>query len=276
MIRRWLAENAAHQSAYDAARRAWHGVSPLGVASANTLRGRRLLTRRSVGAALAASVAAVAVFIGLDRSAADMRTGMGEVREIVLPDGGTAWLDTDSAIALAYDGDARNVTVIKGQAWFDVADEARPFVVRTHDTTITDIGTVFGVRRDGEATEVFVSEGEVRVECRASLVAVRPGAMAACTRDGLTDARPADVEAARVWQSGRLVFVDRPLGEVLKEIDRYAPGMTIGMLSGSKKARRVTAHLELDQLASGLDALAASENLRISRLGPVVLIGEKS
>lgn len=272
-IRAWLAADPGHKAAYDAVHGAWHGIGPLAPLpwAANDRPVRRRPSKAAL-AALAAGMVGVVVLIGLERSAADIRTRPGEVREVALPDGGRAWLDTDSAIDLAYGADTRQVTVLKGQAWFDVADEARPFVVRTHDATITDIGTVFGVRRDGDATRVYVREGEVRVSCADAEAAVLPGAMAACTRGGLAERGAADIAAVSGWQDGRLSFIDRPLREILREIDRYSPGLTFVRLPPDVARRRVTAYLELERLEAGLEALAASEGLTISRVGPATLV----
>ena len=50
----------------------------------------------------------------------------------------------------------------RGEALFTVIhDESRPFIVKTGGATLTDAGTAFNVVRNGDVTEVAVSEGLV-------------------------------------------------------------------------------------------------------------------
>ena len=62
---------------------------------------------------------------------------------------------------------------------------------------------------------------------------------------------------------------------MLAEVDRYTPGALVVQLDPAALQRRVTVYLELDQLASGLDALAGAEGLNLVRLGPVTLVRSK-
>ena len=53
----------------------------------------------------------------------------------------------DSTLALSYGAGGRDVALLAGQAFFDVASlQGRPFRVRSGDVTVTVIGTAFGVR----------------------------------------------------------------------------------------------------------------------------------
>ncbi|WP_171981926.1 FecR domain-containing protein [Brevundimonas sp. LM2] len=276
-LRSWLAARPEHQAAFDRVKRAWHGVAPLGESSLVDRRWRPRANRRTFGAGLATAAAAVLAIIvwpELQLAGADERSGEGEVRMVSLPDGGTAWLDTDSAFDIDYSVDERRIVIRRGQAWFDVAPETRPFLVKAGDATITDIGTVFGVRRDGGSVNVVVREGEVRMACVGDLRAVLPNQSAVCGAGELSPIAPVDASRVAEWQTGRLTFAGQTVGSVLSELDRYTPGPIWVRLEPSARQRRVTALFELADLDAGLQALATTEGLRITRWGPVTIVSQ--
>jgi transmembrane sensor len=82
------------------------------------------------------------------RFAADHVTAAGETARVSLPDGSTAWLNTDSALRVAFDGARRLIRLLEGEALFEVAhDPARRFAVLAHDGLSTALGTRFAVLR---------------------------------------------------------------------------------------------------------------------------------
>ena len=93
-----------------------------------------------------------------------LTTGVGETRTIRLPDGSiiSAGADTD-LVATLLKG-SRTVVLGNGEAYFRVVkNPGRPFTVRAGDTTVTDIGTAFDVRRTLNGVIVAVAEGVVDV-----------------------------------------------------------------------------------------------------------------
>ena len=75
------------------------------------------------------------------------RTGHGEQLTHRLADDSVLHLDTDSAVTIRYSNNERLVTLIAGQADFEVAHEPnRPFRVLAGSAEIIDIGTKFDVR----------------------------------------------------------------------------------------------------------------------------------
>ena len=117
------------------------------------------------GLAIAASVTAFAL-LGLPLP---LGGNAVEPQEIVtLKDGSVATLGGDARIAIAMTDDARTITILSGEAIFDVAHDAeRPFVVRSGDVFAQATGTVYSVRRAGTAGgTVSVSEGSVLVWAR--------------------------------------------------------------------------------------------------------------
>ena len=83
----------------------------------------------------------------------------------VLPDGGTVELKPGAEIAVNYGGDLRRVTLRKGEALFQVAEnKERPFVVTAGGINVRAVGTAFLVALGGRQLDVVVTRGRVAVE----------------------------------------------------------------------------------------------------------------
>lgn len=89
----------------------------------------------------------------------------GAAQIVRLRDGSVARLSSDARIEVALSDGIRNITLLRGQATFEVArDKARPFVVRSGAVYAQATGTVYSVSRVGATGgTVKVLEGSVLV-----------------------------------------------------------------------------------------------------------------
>lgn len=151
------------------------------------------------------------------------QTEVGEQRLLALDDGSRVRLNTDSAVRVVFWGDTRRVFLRRGEAFFEVAhDASRPFVVDAGGTEVRALGTRFDVRRAGDAVEVILVDGRVRVEDRRGGVAeLAPRQQLRVTDAGLSRVRPA-LAGAPSWTTGRLTFRDTPLAAAVAEVNRYS------------------------------------------------------
>jgi len=123
------------------------------------------------GATLAASFAIVAQ-TGLFNAGAPMSPAaerhVAAARILKLQDGSVAHLRPGADIEFDMTAKVRKITLIRGQATFDVAkDASRPFVVRSGDVYAQATGTVYAVNRIGATGgAVHVTEGSVLVWAR--------------------------------------------------------------------------------------------------------------
>lgn len=176
----------------------------------------------------AALVAGLAVGLGvwsLTRPAA-YATAVGEQRTFRLDDGSRITLDTASKVEVRLGRDRRSVTLVEGQALFDVEGDAlRPFVVAAGNTRVTALGTRFDVRRVRSGARVVLIEGRVAV--RDGSAPDRAWALAPGEAVVTAEARPAvaavDVPTVTSWASGRLIFQATPIREAVAEVNRYSP-----------------------------------------------------
>lgn len=158
------------------------------------------------------------------------RTPVGALRSVGLADGSAATLSSDSTIDVALSRHERNIDLVRGEAYFDVAkDRARPFAVQAGEHRIVAVGTRFAVRRDGDEIRVVVTEGTVRLESAGADGRDQPVTLLPAGSSALANASgvlvragsAADAERALDWRRGYLVFLDTPLAVAVAEFNRY-------------------------------------------------------
>jgi transmembrane sensor len=163
-------------------------------------------------------------------------TGHGEQRSWSLTDGSVVQLNTDSALRVAFDRKERFVELTQGQVYFSVAkDPQRRFRVIVNGAEIVAVGTQFDIYRHDQSVLVTVTEGRIAVYGGGEHAS--PQGMAASGRPVSVGAgEQIRINAAAVlesptkaalkqnesWRSGRIVFEDQPLSQVVEQFNRYA------------------------------------------------------
>lgn len=208
------------------------------------------------------------------RISADSYTAAGELKTLSLPDGSKAEMNGDTAIALSYSPNERRVRLIKGEAVFTVSPDAqRPFVVEARGGEAKALGTVYGVRENADRVAVTVIESHVVIAAAANSPTVRLGAdQRVHYRDGHLGAiESVDASSETAWRRRKLIFVDKPLGDVVDELNRYHTGI-IRIVDGSIRSRRVSGVFETGDIAKVVDALEKSFGFSDTRLGNLVIL----
>lgn len=181
----------------------------------------RARTAYGVAALAAGALLAVTLVLGQGDT---YSTGVGEQRLVSLQDGSRIRLDTDTRLVVTFNDVGRQVRLVQGQAFFDVAHDAtRPFVVKADQTAVRALGTRFDVRRVDEDVKVTLVQGAVEVtEARSDKAwRLQPG-QSISTEAPVPAPRPVDVAAATSWTSGRLTFRSMPLHQAVAEVNRYS------------------------------------------------------
>lgn len=241
---RWRRQDSAHRDAYESISRLWERLErptrellPTALDSQPAACAGPPARRRPFRfAGLAAVVASLAVTIGLwlpdalTLWSSDYSTVTGEQRQIVLADGSTVLLNTDSALSVQAWGTTRDVTLLKGEAAFSVTSHPdKPFHVKAGPGTIRVIGTKFSIRAGPERVTVTVTEGVVTVQAQhaGEPVQIEAGREVSYGAAGVGPVTAADVVKTLAWQRGQLVFTMESLGTVIEELNRYHSGMIV-------------------------------------------------
>ncbi|MDR2315262.1 MAG: FecR family protein [Pseudomonas sp.] len=277
----WCASDAANAEAYRKAERVWQLTGQLAPTTTEHWPKApvvQLPVRRRrwwLGAAVAACLlAAVAPSLSL-RLQADYRTAQGETRDITLADGSVVQMDSDTAIAVDYAGDHRDVKLLSGQAFFEVMpDKAKPFHVRADAIKVTVTGTAFNVALRPGRAGVDVQHGSVRVEDAAD-GHVLSGALTAGERlryvDGIVQVKTFVPSQAAAWRQGQLIADDQRVAELVQELARYLPGQVV-LRDEALGNKRVTGVYDLRKPEAALRAVIRPHGGEVRSYGPWLLV----
>lgn len=200
-------------------------------------------------------------------------TATGERRNVILEDGSSIVLDTDSALSVHYSRKHRNLVLQRGQAQFSVTKAPdRPFVVQAGGGAVRAVGTQFQVRKRDSHIQVTLLEGVVTVAATAVTpnASVRTATLAAGEQLSFDDARlwqkaSVNLEAAKGWTHGELVFERRPLAEMIDEMNRYTTAK-IRLGDPSLRDLRVSGAFYDNDQESLIGALEMGWSLRAERV----------
>lgn len=265
----WLTQHPGNKAAFDEASRLWGELETLRPYLAGTAAPAPAprLSWRMRAAAIAALL--LALFLSADeivlRLRATERTGVGETRIVSLEDGSRVQLNVNSAIAVDFDSGARRLSLLRGEAWFEVApDASRPFSVAAGGGVITALGTIFDVTTERARTEVTVAEHRVLITGNGPNVIVEAGRQSAFG-PGLAAAAsyPVDVDQVTAWRRGKLIFEDRPLREVVAALGQYHHGYFLIVDPGVRE-RRVTGVFNASDPIGAIRVIERSLGLKVT------------
>jgi transmembrane sensor len=274
----WRAQSPAHRAAFAEICALWGEL--------DALKPRFVPNRAAAGSrkparalwAVAASLLLALIVIPLLATRPEYRSEIGEIRTIKLEDGSTVYLSSGSALDTDFGPARRHLELLEGEAWFEVAhDPARPFVVRAGNGTATALGTVYDVKNMDGKVQVTVIESRVEVDYRSPGASNRKIVLAAGEQTIYTDdsgpaeVRSSDLDTVSAWRRGRLVFENKPLGEVVTELGRYHRGMIV-ITDKALRERPVNGVFRTDDPASVVAALENSLGLRSTRFTDYLIL----
>ena len=206
---------------------------------------------------------------------ADLSSGTGEVRTFRLADGSRMMLDAQSAVSIALTDDQREVRLLRGRAWFDVAHEPRPFVVEVGSMRVRDIGTAFETGLRGDGGDVSVTQGLVELTIpHGRAITLAAGQSARFTSDGPVRLVQSPGSLA-AWRGGQLQFVDMPLAEVLADLSRHGAGTPV-LLPGDLSHHRVTGLVNLTDPVAARDTVLARAGTKARGFGRYYVVMKRS
>jgi transmembrane sensor len=200
-----------------------------------------------------------------------LQTKFGEQSSFLLEDGSRVTLNSASKIEVRLRRDRRLVTLVAGEALFEVAHDAkRPFDVRAGGATVRAVGTQFDVDMRPTRTTVTVTEGRVAVlfaagdpDRRAPMPTLGVADQLVITSAGaLVPRHGIDVAAALSWTQHRLIFQHRSVEEVAEEFNRYNRG-GIRIASPELRSQEITGAFASNDPASFLEFLSGIPGVRI-------------
>ena len=247
------------------------------------MRQRHKITSYLVKAAALILVAITSGFLTLQYAPVDQQgeyepafreitTNPGERATIDLGDGTKVTLNIDSKLVIPDKfSQSERVVSLSGQAFFDVEPDAdRPFFIETQRARIKVLGTSFDVRSydNEDNVQVAVREGSVALskeDDESEQLILNEGYLGRMDIDEneLTSKKAENISAYFGWINGRLIFNDKPLKDVLKDIARwYDIEIELNLDDESVLENKLTADLKTRSVQDVMDVIAMSMNIR--------------
>jgi transmembrane sensor len=200
------------------------------------------------------------------------RTASGEHKQVTVPSVGSMTLAPATTVTLTAEG-----VRLSGQAWFTVHPKpGRSFVVRTTSAEVRVLGTSFSVRQydDERSSRVVVDDGKVAIAHAHARPVVLTARMLGITSDsGTMVTRDVAIPDYRDWTTGRLVFKQVPLREVVAELARaYDAEIRIADTVLAAQRVTITARVGRQTLAQVLDLITPAVEARYARTGRTYVI----
>lgn len=235
----WRSESFHNEAAYEQAAAAWdrfdrlravgageRKVDPNVLAPPKPPLGRGLL-KIAAGVVLALGLVGAGALVAMAPPA--YATGVGERRVVALDDGSHVELNTDSKIVIQFRNNVREVRLVRGEALFQIAGDARPFVIIADDARLTTQRSEVAVRLREAGPVVQVSDGAVVVAQESgSAQGARTTDLAAGTEAVYGDAgaqvrtiSTAEINRAQAWRQGAIALDGRSLEQAVEEFNRY-------------------------------------------------------
>lgn len=189
-------------------------------------------------------------------------TATGELRSFSLQDGSSVTLGGATTLTGRFTDDLREVNLVSGRAFFDVAaDPDRPFRTVAAKTLITVVGTEFDVEYQPDDLQISVLQGRVAVSSAGSPQAadalhLTEGMRVRTSLAGDIGKLARFEPNSLSWREGQLAYVDSRLKDVISEVNRYRYDK-ITIESPDIEDLRVSfsiASAETDSLLAGLEA----------------------
>lgn len=191
------------------------------------------LRKVAAAAAIVLMAGGLAYYIARDVSmtgrlqANEVTVPLGSQTRIVLPDQSVVWLNSGSILSYGKDfGQGRRKVGLVGEGYFEVTkDKRREFIVTSGDISVRVLGTKFNVKGypDDNILDVSVLEGSVMVtadDSDDSFVLKPDQNLSYYKGSRRMFVTAVDAYKTAQWAEGKLCFVNTPLSDIMRSIER--------------------------------------------------------
>lgn len=285
----WRDCRPEHRAAFEHERRFWNQLDRL----AHTNRSAAQvptsgMTRRSLIGGGAAVAAAAAGLVAAPRVSlwwqADFIVPAGSQREISLPDGTIATVNTGGALKVDFRAGLRLIHLLRGEAEFRIplAADGSPFRVAAGggNTDMPEGHLTVGNAED--LTTVAVAAGQAAVYSPLApdetVLAQKPHVMLVQSQQttylsGANPSQPgtADLEILLAWRQGKIIFEGKPFAAAISDIGRYISEPVI-LRPGIDRDLAVSGIFSTSQPLAALQSLAKTQALSVRHIPGVAII----
>ncbi len=204
------------------------------------------------------------------------KTRSGQKLTLHLSDGTKVKLNSEAEIKFEKPfGDTRNVYLVRGEAFFEVAkDKERPFRVMSENTITEALGTSFNVNIvDTNVTKVALVTGKVLVSSQKDSVVLNPGSYVSCDKTGISDVTNFDLSEV-AWKDEILIFNDANGLEIISTLEKWY-GVQIQSNVNNLNEWQYSGRFEDQSLRQVLNSIGAVEKFEFEIQEDKVIINQK-
>ena len=267
-ILHWMNQSPLHQQTYYKLQRQWQALGQISTLQNSSLLAKkrhslmaRIAFRKSSLAAVAAIFCLAISLLSLqeDSSPAYYQTAIAQQQTFILTDGSEVTLNASSKISVDINLNHRAITIINGDAHFEViGDTARPFVVTYQDHSFTALGTAFTVNTR-PFVQLNVTEHQVKIHYQASSKIVDEGYQSEFVNQWL----PSMPNVSNSdWRAAKLTFNNRRLADVLAQLQPYL-SEKIYLMNTSLADESVSGSINLHQPYQALSFITLGMGLKL-------------
>lgn len=206
-----------------------------------------------------------------------LTTDQGNEFRVTFEDGTTVHLNYNTEIRYPVKfSKNKRIVYLKGEAYFKVAKDARPFYVITNEGTIKQYGTEFNVNTfTPNRTEVSLVKGSISITPQKGTEErmLQPGQLAhADLNSANIDIYNVDLTPYIAWNEGRLIFENRTLASIAEILEHW---YNVHISFGSTELEQLHFTGNMDRygtISPILKAIARTTNLHIQINGREILI----
>lgn len=198
-----------------------------------------------------------------------LTTEQGNEFRVTFEDGTTVHLNYNTEIRYPVKfSKTKRVVYLKGEAYFKIAKDTRPFYVITEQGTIKQYGTEFNVNTfTPERTEVALVQGSISIIPKESTreQVIKPGQLAHIEQKGNNiSIYNVDLTPYTAWNEGRLIFENRTLENIVEILEHW---YNVNISFGTPEIKQLRFTGNMDRYATItpiLKAIARTTDLRIN------------
>ncbi|WP_176555064.1 FecR family protein [Butyricimonas sp. Marseille-P3923] len=185
---------------------------------------------------------------------------------ITLDDGTKVWVNAETKLKypVSFAGEQREV-ILEGEAFFEVAKDKKPFIVKTSFGDVRVLGTAFGINAYVDQPEGYTTlvRGKVSVTAGAGEpLVIQPGEQVVSSKDGKTRKQEVNVDEFVGWKDGIYVFRDKKLVDIMNTLERWY-NISVLFEDKSLKSLLFTGNLKrYDDINVFFDALSRTGDLK--------------
>ncbi|UAL11656.1 FecR family protein [Caulobacter segnis] len=220
----------------------------------------------AAAAAVALTVTGVMTFGGGTAYA----TAIGERRVVVLSDNSRIELNTNSKVVVRYRHGVREVKLVRGEAVFEAAKDARPFLIKAADAVMqADAGAEMAVRLRSDGAAVTVKRGAVDLDPepaeRKDELRLKAGVTAIYSSAGSRSRAVSDseIDRALAWRQGAIALNGQSLEQAVAEFNRYNR-QQISIVDPSISGLRLAGYFQTTEPKSFVTAVTSAFPVRAS------------